>query len=412
MARSFANLLIGLCDGELDPLQRERLVEILRGNAEARAVVHPPHDAARAAGSGNGYAHGRIGRPGPPAALPPQPTTTPVSSGKGRGEGQPRSPVLGFLGDIGGQGWGFVSDHTTLFSALAALIFVAVMTALAVRNGDLGRQNTAAKSEIADLKAEASRQAAGQEKSGSIKDQGKPEIGNREVASSPLPPSSLIPRPSTVARLVRASSAAGTASRPPRNSTGRWPPGNRCTWPPGWRRSTSTSGRKVILQGPASFELLSANSRQAGNGQGHGGNQDPSGPRLQDRHARGHFRRPGHRVRRRSVARRRQQGPRLQGPGRRGSQGPEGRAAPACLPPAGQLRRRLEQGERNHDRWWRTPASVSSARWTRPSATGTWWPTGGSRTGRWAPPAAKPAKNTRPVCATVDSSFNGNDLYA
>ena len=72
------------------------------------------------------------------------------------GLSSPHSPVLGFLGDIGRQGWGFVSGHSVKFSALAALVFVAVIAAVAVRNMDLGRKNQAGKSQIADQKPEIS----------------------------------------------------------------------------------------------------------------------------------------------------------------------------------------------------------------------------------------------------------------
>ena len=48
----------------------------------------------------------------------------------------------------------------------------------------------------------------------------------------------------------------------------------------------------------------------------------------------------------------------------------------------------------------------------RRRAIGTSWPIGGSRTSRWACMLPDTSHNTKPVRATVDSSFNGNDLYA
>ena len=65
-----------------------------------------------------------------------------------------RSPVLGFLGGVAQQGWGLLSDHTVLFSVLAAMILVGVSVTVAVRN--LRRPDTAEKSATADLKSEIS----------------------------------------------------------------------------------------------------------------------------------------------------------------------------------------------------------------------------------------------------------------
>ena len=65
----------------------------------------------------------------PPAradrSLPQPPAGHDLSctSGVGAG-GAVKSPVLGFLGDFGRQGWGWVSDHTPLFFALALLLIV------------------------------------------------------------------------------------------------------------------------------------------------------------------------------------------------------------------------------------------------------------------------------------------------
>jgi hypothetical protein len=41
-----------------------------------------------------------------------------------------RSPVLGFLGDSARRGWGFVSDHTVLFSLLAVVLVLGSLTVL------------------------------------------------------------------------------------------------------------------------------------------------------------------------------------------------------------------------------------------------------------------------------------------
>jgi len=138
----------------------------------------------------------------------------PSSSRRGaRSEG--KSPVLGFLGDLGRQGWGYVSDHTLLFSALAGLVFLAATVILATRNGDLARQNSAAKSEIA--------------------------------SSSP-------------ARLVRAKDCRWNGQSPAPEVGLALPVGQSLKLASGVAEIQFDIGAKVILQSPADFQLLSANS--------------------------------------------------------------------------------------------------------------------------------------------------------
>ena len=156
----------------------------------------------------------------------------------------PRSPVLGFLGGLGQLGWGFVSDHTMLFSALAALVVVAALVTMAV-NRDLRKQNAAAKSEIADHKPEISNP--------------KSEISNL----SPLPaghPLGGSPFPAPSARLVRAKDCHwnGRSSAPEVGQP--LPLGQPLNLASGVAEIDFDIGAKVILQSPAAFELLSANS--------------------------------------------------------------------------------------------------------------------------------------------------------
>ena len=88
-----------------------------------------------------------------PVAPPPtdqSPASLPLA------DGCSPSPVLGFLGDIGRQGWGFVSEHTTLFSMLAALVLVAGLIAARVWKGNDGNRNPDAGSKIASHPSEIS----------------------------------------------------------------------------------------------------------------------------------------------------------------------------------------------------------------------------------------------------------------
>ena len=68
----------------------------------------------------------------------------------------PASPVLGFLGDLGRQAWGFASDHTAFFSVLAALILVAGLVAITVHKGRDEGRNPDGTSEVAVHQSEIS----------------------------------------------------------------------------------------------------------------------------------------------------------------------------------------------------------------------------------------------------------------
>ena len=81
---------------------------------------------------------------------------TGLAAGNTADDGPRRSPILGFLGDVGRQGWGYVSSHSAFFSVLAVLVAVTALVAVAVRNENFGGPDAATQSEVADLNSESS----------------------------------------------------------------------------------------------------------------------------------------------------------------------------------------------------------------------------------------------------------------
>jgi len=308
----------------------------------------------------------------------------------------PRSPVLGFLGDIGRQGWGYVADHSTLFSVLAAMIGVAVLTALAMRNGDLGRQNNAAKSEIAELK---------KDEGGRMKDEGKSEIGNPEVASSSLHPLSSFP-----ARLVRSKDCRWNGQSPAPQIGQALPAGRSLSLASGMAEIDFDIGAKVILQSPASLQLLSGNSVKLEMGK--------ATVEIKTIAARGfQVLTPGATY----VDQGTEFGVQVS-PGGNSKihvfkglvdidlKGREGRAAPAPCRLAANYGARLEQGTETMTLVEDTGESFirSMDEAERDRHVVAYWRFEDRPVGTLLPHTQN---NTRPVCATVDSSFNGNDLY-
>ncbi len=143
----------------------------------------------------------------------------------------PRSPVLGFLGDLGGQGWGYVSDHTTLFSMLAALVLVAGLVAMTVRKGrDEGRNPD---TEVADHKSE-------------ISNPDSPLASRR----SPLPAAS------PVARLTRAVNGCWGHSVPVPELGSTFATGQKISLCSGAIELVFDVGVRAVVQGPARLDLV------------------------------------------------------------------------------------------------------------------------------------------------------------
>jgi len=173
-----------------------------------------------------------------------------------------KSPVLGFLGDLGRQGWGFVSGHGVLFSSLVVLVVVAALVTLAVRNNSLGRQNATAKSEIADLKSQISDSPfLAEEGQGPGADSATPRFGNFPPPAfrSPLPASS-------IARLSRSYDCVWSAADKPLNDGARLQVGQQLQLRSGLAEIRFDCGARVILQGPASLLLESARSASMSEG--------------------------------------------------------------------------------------------------------------------------------------------------
>ena len=221
-------LLSALCDDTASPEQIDHLEELLRSDAECRTFYLRYVDLHARLMQHPGFRPTLPADSGCPKCLDGPPPAVPVS------------PVLGFLGDIGRQGCGYISDHTMLFSVLAALVLVVATVTLAVRNFSLGRQDTAAKSEIADHKNAAEPQ---------------PSIpAHSAEAFSPSPCSSL------PARLVRVKDCHwnGKFSAPVVGQ--ELPAGQSLSLASGVAEIEFDIGAKVILQSPASFQLLAANA--------------------------------------------------------------------------------------------------------------------------------------------------------
>ena len=137
------------------------------------------------------------------------------------------SPILGFLGDVAGRGWGFVSDHALLFSVLAVLILVGAI-----------------------WKAEGGRMKA---------ERGS-EIGNRNLASSPLPSSSFILHPSPPVAWLAAANCQWVDPKSALGEGAELVAGRKLELASGQVEIVFQSGAEVKLHGPAIFEIQSANS--------------------------------------------------------------------------------------------------------------------------------------------------------
>lgn len=145
--------------------------------------------------------------------------------------GAPRSPVLGSLGNVGRQGWGYVSDHVALFSALAVLLAV---TLLALAASRFHRAPT----QVASAPAESSHPTP-------------PADGSGTQSSN---------RPVRAAQLSRALNCHWLdASEPPEPGT-TLNIGKSLRFGAGVAEIHFDVGARVVLQSPAILSIESANS--------------------------------------------------------------------------------------------------------------------------------------------------------
>ena len=206
---------------DLTPAESDRLEALLREHPAARdAFIDYLHDSYSLAG----WAGARLSAPAgplPPSNAAPPAPAIPASA----------SPVLGFLGDVGRQGWGFVSNHSLLFSVLLVL---GLGTAWVIWRAEGVGRNEA--HQIADL---------------------HPEISDPKSPPAPNP-QSLIPNPSSspVARLTRAANCRWNGSAAPQIGQ-PLAAGQSLNLAAGVAEIEFDVGAKVVLQGPAAFELLS-----------------------------------------------------------------------------------------------------------------------------------------------------------
>ena len=147
----------------------------------------------------------------------------------------PSSPVLGFLGDIGRQGCGFVADHTTFFSMLAALVLVAGLVAMTVPKGRDEGRNPHTGFEVADHKSE-------------ISNPNSPLPGGYPLGGSPLS----VP----IARLTRTVDCNwGVATAPPEMGT-TFAAGQKISLYSGAIELVFNVGVRTVVQGPATLDLV------------------------------------------------------------------------------------------------------------------------------------------------------------
>jgi len=209
-------LLSALCDGDASPEQIDRLEGLLRSDPEcrlfylryvdmhSRLMQHPSLWQRLAEENIPTF---------PPGAIAPPPADSPVS-------------LLGFLRDVGQQGWGFLSDHTMLFSVLGAIL-LAGATAIIVS----GRGN---KETTVGIRSETSKHS------------------QMPVAQRPSPSP-------FVARLT----AADCQWVDPESAIGEGAlliAGQKLELASGHVHIVFQSGAEVKLHGPAIFEIQSANS--------------------------------------------------------------------------------------------------------------------------------------------------------
>ena len=194
--------------------------------------------------------------PLPPAGHDlPSPAGRTRQDGKGAG-GEGKSPVLGFLGDLGRQGWGYVSGHAMLFSVLAAVLIAAIVT---VWDSGFGRRTPEGGSEIT-INSPLLPAVPGR-------------MGDGQGANSPLPPGEgghhvpmvgVRAAPTAVAQLIR---TAGCRWADADSEHGdRLVVGQSLHLASGVAEIHFDVGVKVVLQAPASFQIQSAKSARLDRG--------------------------------------------------------------------------------------------------------------------------------------------------
>ncbi len=268
--------LLGLLrDGEVTAEQIVLIEEIVRGDERAMAVyvqyvylgIALHYRVGKASGASAASSALPI-CPLPPHAFPPAlgspcagPHVLDSSSAGVPPPPAPRAGVLRVLGDLGRKGRGFAANHIA-FSALAAMVFVTALVTLAAWNGGQGagsrepravaNRRAEGGSEIADHKSEISNP--------------KFEISNpsSRLAGHPLGgsllPASVSPLPASPARLVRVKDCHWNGHAPSPHIGQSLPIGQPLNLASGVAEIDFDIGAKVILQSPAAFELLSANS--------------------------------------------------------------------------------------------------------------------------------------------------------
>jgi len=153
----------------------------------------------------------------------------------------PSSPVLGFLGSLTNLGGSFTPTLWTLLVLVSGMALTAALVLLAIRG----------------IRVEVNRLEMAQQEKG---EQEKGRSSRRPVPASPLLPFSPSPFPSSPARLVRTKDCRWNSQSSAPQIGQALPVGQVLNLASGVAEIQFGIGAKIILQSPAAFQLLSAKS--------------------------------------------------------------------------------------------------------------------------------------------------------
>jgi hypothetical protein len=238
-------LLSAMCDGAASPAQLDDLESLLRNDPECRTfylcyvdlnarLTQIPSFAPR----GESLTPLETNESGFPATETQCLLNDRTTAG--------RSPVLGFLGDAGRQGWEMISSHGVLFSLVAVLV---IAVTVATWKAGKEQRNGDREPKIADHKSELSNRES------QVSARPSPAVPSPVVGAPPSPSSS----PATDARLA----AVDCRWIDPKSTLGvgsPLPAGQKLELASGQVEILFQCGAVVTLHGPAIFEIQSANS--------------------------------------------------------------------------------------------------------------------------------------------------------
>ena len=219
-------LTVAALDDTATPAKMARLDQLLREDPQARRLYVRYVDVSCNLRQWASRPLPESSESGPP----PEEVTTP------RG-------LLGFLGDLGQRGWGFLSDHSFLVSALAVLVLVGTLTATAVYHAARGRGGAGIAS---------GNSAKGPENDAVVPRSGRPDA---DPAALHFPVENV-----AVARLAQVTGCRWNGAAPAPEPGEGLTAGRSLNLVSGVAEIDFDIGAKVILQSPAAFQVESASS--------------------------------------------------------------------------------------------------------------------------------------------------------